>query len=320
MPVLPSGISIELVPQIREINFIDSVPDAGYFWIDSSQDLEDFSHLPGEMENSRPMKQVPLPSSVEDFKKYISIEVVDESGFHRKTDHTLDKFPPEDYLSRDDRLEWDQWLQSEPVGLYLELKMEECFDQVEYLNRVDVWERGRIGVEKRPDGLVKRFDLFLENEPIDEKRKRHDRNTRRALSYIERLAAMDVKNPNAQATWVDLLLEQCEATQDWYQGEVLLGKRWNVYPRQLAFHIGYLKCLFEQKKFTEVEKDTWEAVKQYPKNIEYWRLLVNIFFYQQLYEEALEIVASALALNSDNQQLLDLHYQIEKVMNGSENT
>ncbi len=320
MPVLPSGKSIELVPKIREINYIDTPPAAGYFWIDSSQDLEDFSRLPGETENSRPLEQVRLPSSVEDFKKYVSIEVVDESGFHKKTEYTLDMFPPEGFLSPGDRKEWDGWIHSDPVGLYLEIKMEECFDQVEYLNHLEVWESGRSAHEKDASGLVKRFDLFLENEPPDEKRKRHERQNRRALKYIERLVSMEVENPNAQTTWVDLLLEQYEITQDWRQGEVVLGKRWKAYPEQLAFHIGYLKCLFEQKKYTEVEKDTWEAVKQNPQNIEYWQLLVNIFVYQQLNDEAQQIVSSALAINPDNQVLLGLKYQIENVTNRSENS
>lgn len=320
MPVLPSGISVELVPKTREINFINSAPDVGYFWIDSSQDLEDFSHLPGESENSRPMEQVPLPLTVDDFKKYVSIDKVDVSGFRQKTGFTLDAFPPSDFLSPADRKQWDQWVMSEPVGLYLEIKMEECFDQVEYLNRLEVWESGRTVPEKESTSLVKRFDLFLENEPPDEKRKRHERNTRRALKYIERLTSMDVADPNAQITWVDLLLEQYEITQTWHEGEIILSRRWKECPEQLAYHIGYLKCLFEQKKYTEVEKDTWEAVKQYPQNIEYWQLLISIFLFQQMYEEALQIVTSALAINSDNQVLLDLLYQIENMMGRIENS
>jgi len=131
---------------------------------------------------------------------------------------------------------------------------------------------------------------------------------------------MDVIDPNAQITWVDLLLEQYEITQTWHTGEIILSRRWKECPEQLAYHIGYLKCLFEQKKYTEVEKDTWEAVKQYPQNIEYWQLLISIFIFQQLYEEALQIVTSALAINSNNQVLLDLLYQIENVMGRIENS
>jgi tetratricopeptide (TPR) repeat protein len=311
MPVLPSGKSIELVPQIREINFIDTAPAAGFFWIDSSQNLENFSNLPGESENSRPMKQVPLPDSLADFKKYISIVVVDEFGYPEVTEFTLDMFPPKGYLTRSDQDVWEKWIESEPVQLYLEIRMEECFDQVEYLNRLDLWESGSLIHDREKNPLVKRFDLFLQNEPPDEKKIRHKRNDKRARGYIKRLVAMDVVDPNAQITWVDLLLEEYNITRTWQDGEILLGKRYSANPEQIAYHIGYLKCLFEQKKYTEVEKNAWEAVKQFPQNIEYWQILINVFFYQQQFNDALQIVTSALAINPGNQDLLDFQYKIE---------
>ncbi len=319
MPVLPSGKSIELVPQIWEINYIDTAPAAGFFWIDSAQDLEDYSSLPGKTENTRPMKQVRLPASLNDFKKYISIVVVDEFGYPEVTNFTLDAFPPKGYLNRADQDVWEKWIESDPVKLYLEIRMEECFDQVEYLNRLDVWESGKDTVEKEKNGLVKRFDLFLENEPADEKKKRHERNDKRSREYIKRLVSMDVKDTNAEITWVDLLLEQYNITRTWQDGEILLGKRFSANPEQIAYHIGYLKCLFEQKKYTEVEKDTWEAVKQFPQNIEYWQILINIFFYQQQFDDALQIIASALAINPGNQELLDFQYKIENAKIKKEN-
>lgn len=318
MPVLPSGKKIELIPQMRQINFIDDLPDPGFFWIDTPEDIRE-SNLPGEAEINRPMKQVPLPESIDEFLQYISIVVVDQSGFPEITDFTLKNFPPKGYLNRTDHGVWTSWIRSEPVKLYLEIRMSECFDQVEYLTRRNLWEAANPNAERGKQSLVKRYDLFLQNEAPEEKKKRHERNIKRAREYIERLAVMEVTDRNAQVTWVDLLLEQLAVTQTWYDGEILLAKHCAADPRQLAYHIGYLKCLFEERKFTEVEKDVWEALKQYPKNIEYWQIMINIFFYQQKYDDALQIVASAQAINPDNQDLLDFQYRIEKAMKGKDN-
>lgn len=319
MPVLPSGKSIELVPQMREINFIDSPPAPGCFWVDSSQDLEEFSNLPGETENTRPMKQVPLPESLEDFKKYISIVVVDEFGYPELTNFSLKDFPPKGYLNAADFAVWDSWITSGPVQLYLEMRMENCFDQVEYLTRLSQWEAGKPSVDSGKTNLVRRYDLFLQNEPPEEKKRRHERNEKRAREYIERLHSMQVNDPYAQITWVDLLLEQYRVTKTWQEGEILFSTSFKANPEQVAYHIGYLKCLFEQKKYSEVEKNVWESVKQYPQNIEYWQILINVFFYQQLYDDALQIVTSALTINPGNQDLLDYQYVIETAKGKVEN-
>ncbi|NMB53145.1 MAG: hypothetical protein GYA15_00455 [Leptolinea sp.] len=319
MPVLPSGKSIELVPQMRLVNFIDSPPTPGYFWIDASQTLDEFSKLPGEMAINRPMKQVPLPKSLDDFKKYVSIVVVDEFGYPEITDFNLKNFPPKGYLTQVDEDNWSKWITSEPVQLYLEMRMQDCFDQVEYLNRLKLWESGKPAREIRSTNLVKRYDLFLQNEPPDEKKKRHERNEKRARGYIDRLKTMQVRDVNAQGTWVDLLLELYGVTKNWQDGEVLFANCYKANPEQVAYHVGYLKCLFEQKKYSEVEQLVWEAVKQYPQNIEYWQILINVFFYQQLYDDALQIVTSALTINPNNQDLLDYQYVIETAKGRTEN-
>lgn len=311
MPVLPSGKSIELVPQMRPINFIDSPPKPGYFWIDSIRDLDESASLPGETENRRPMKQVPLPRTMDDFMKYISIVVVDEFDYPEITNFNLKNFPPRGYLNSADLVAWESWISSEPVQLYLEMRMQDCFDQVEYLNQMKSWESGKPTHELQNINLVKRYDLFLQNEPADEKKKRHDRNVKRAEDYIDRLKSMRVKDANAQITWVDLLLELYAITGDWQNGEMLLAAAYKENPEQIAYHIGYLKCLFEQKKYANVEKYAWEAVKQYPQNIEYWQILINVFYYQQQYADALQIVTSALTINPGNQELLDFQYIIE---------
>jgi len=319
MPVLPSGKSIELVPQMRLVNFIDSPPTSGYFWIDASQTLDEFSKLPGETAVNRPMKQVPLPKSLDDFKKYVSIVVVDEFGYPEITDFNLKNFPPKGYLTQIDEDNWSKWITSEPVQLYLEMRMQDCFDQVEYLNRLKLWESGKPAREIRSTNLVKRYDLFLQNEPPEEKKKRHERNEKRARGYIDRLKIMQVRDVNAQSTWVDLLLELYGVTKTWQDGEVLFANSYKANPEQVAYHVGYLKCLFEQKKYSEVEQLVWEAVKQYPQNIEYWQILINVFFYQQLYDDALQIVTSALTINPNNQDLLDYQYVIETAKGRSEN-
>lgn len=311
MPVLPSGKSIELVPQMRLINFIDSPPVPGYFWVDSTNDLKDYSTLPGEMENNRPMKQVPLPKSLEDFKQYISIVVVDEFGNPEIIDFSLKNFPPEGYLNPGDQAVWDSWINSEPVQLYLEMRMQDCFDQVEYLTRLVKWGTGKPSQQVEKISLTRRYDLFLENEPVEEKKKRHERNQARARGYIDRLKSLRVKDTNAQVTWVDLLLELLDITKAWPEGEELFNQCYMENPEQLAYHIGYLKCQFEQKKFAEVEKQVWEAVKQFPQDIDYWLILINIFYYQQQYDDALQIVASAMTINPGNQDLLDYQYIIE---------
>lgn len=319
MPVLPSGKSIELIPQMRQINFIDYPPEPGNFWVDSIQDLEEFAGIPGETENTRPMKQVPLPESTEDFKKYISIVVVDEFGYPEITNFCLKDFPPKGYLNEADFASWESWITSEPVQLYLEMRMEDCFDQVDYLNRLNLCEAGKPSAGLEKNSLVKRYDLFLQNEPADEKKKRHERNDKRARGYIDRLHAMQIKEPNVQITWVDLLLELFGITKTWQEGEILFGTCFKDNPEQVAYQIGYLKCLFEQKKYSEAEKNVWEAVKQYPQNIEFWQILINIFFYQQLYNDALQIVTSALTINPGNQDLLDYQYKIENAKGKMEN-
>ncbi|GAP22166.1 tetratricopeptide repeat protein [Leptolinea tardivitalis] len=315
MPVLPSGKSIELIPQMRQINFINSLPAPGCFWIDSSRDLQDYSTLPGEVENSRPMKQVPLPESLEDFKKYISIVVVDEFGYPEITDFNLKSFPPDGYLNSQDLVTWNNWITSEPVQLYLELRMQDCFDQVDYLTRLSRWEAEKNLKELEQSSFIKRYDLFLQNEPPDEKKKRHELKIQHAQQAINRLTAMTVKDPNAQVTWVDLLLEQFDVTKKWSDGEEILFQRYAKDPEQTAYHVGYLKCLFNQQKYADTETQAWEAVKQYPQNIEYWLILIKVFYYRQQYDEALQIVTSALAINPGNQELLDFQFKIETAIN-----
>ncbi|HEX7555225.1 MAG TPA: hypothetical protein VF338_01280 [Leptolinea sp.] len=319
MPVLPSGKSIELAPQMRLINFIDAPPAPGLFWVDSPNDLQEFGNLPGNAGNSRSLKQVPLPESLDDFKNYISIVIVDEFGYPETTDYNLKNFPPEGYLNETDLQVWRDWINSEPVQLYLEMRMEECFDQVEYLNRLQLWVKENETGDSKPTELFKRYDLFLQKEPADEKKKRHDRTKQRAQKYIKRLQSMQIDNPIAQITWVDLLMEQFGLLKAWKEGELFFSKCFASNPEQVAYHIGYLKCVFEQKKYAEVEKNVWDAVAQYPQNIEYWQLLINVFFYQQQYDDALQIINSALSINPDNQDLLDFKYIIETAKSKSEN-
>jgi len=48
-------------------------------------------------------------------------------------------------------------------------------------------------------------------------------------------------------------------------------------------------------------------------------MLINIFFYKQQYNDALQIVTSALTINPGNQDLLDLQYVIETAQKKQEN-
>jgi tetratricopeptide (TPR) repeat protein len=314
MPVLPSGKSITLIPQIRLLNAIESPPRSGYFWIDSPADQPDFGMLP-EMTTTRgSYMQVPLPESLDDFKKYITVQVSDENGGLENLKINLIDFPPKGYLSETDEDIWKKWLNSEPVQLFLEMHMAECFDQVEYFSRLK-----KLGlIDKRNKStspeIAGGFDLFLEREPLEEKKLRHARYFKRAEEYLVRLKNMRVKDPLVQITWVDLSMEEFILLKDWKGGEEFFQKQYAAYPEQIEFHLAFLKCLYEQSRYADVEEALWKAVAQYPQKTEYWNLLIQVYLNQQWYVKALEIINMALVINTDNRELLENKFMCENAI------
>lgn len=311
MPVLPSGKTVSLVPQIRMLNAIQTAPASGYFWIDSPADLQDFGPLQGSGEEGRTSRQVRFPKSIEDLKKFITVVVSDESGGPEIFKFNLVDFPPASFLSDADKVVWLNWLESQPVQLSLEMHLAECFDQVEYFDRLRT-----LGVTEEPETLGKTdfsggFDLFLEREPLEEKKQRHTRYLKRAEEYLKQLKAMHVNDPLVQVTWVDLLMEEFAILKAWKDGEEFFRRRYAAHPEQIEFHVALLKCIFEQNRYTEVEEALWEAVGQFPQRPEYWNLLIHLYLNQQSYKKALETTNMALSINPEGKDLLENKFLCE---------
>lgn len=311
MPVLPSGKNITLVPQIRLLNAIESPPVSGCFWVDSPGDQSDYGLLPNNGTDAGTFKQVPLPESIEDFKKYITVLASDEHGGLENFKFNLSDFPPMGFLSEADEVVWKNWLHSEPVQLFLEIHMAECFDQVEYFSRLKalgfIENDEKFDSNEQPAG----FDLFLEREPLEEKKQRHTRYLKRAEEYLDRLKTMQVSDSHVQITWVDLLMDEMELLKAWKDGEEFFFKQYELCPEQIEFHIAYLKCLYEQGRYADVEAALWKAVAQFPQKTEYWNLLIQIYLNQQWFVKALEIINMAISINSDNKELIENKFLCE---------
>ena len=311
MPVLPSGKSITLVPQIRLLNSIESPPKPGFFWIDSPVDQPDYGLLPDIDTDKGTIKQVPLPESVDDFKKYITVLVSDENGGLENSKFNLNDFPPRGFLPVADKMVWKKWLNSEPVQMFLEIHLAECFDQVEYFSRLKAL--GFIDNQDKSDLSEQKvgYDLFLEREPLEEKKQRHSRYLKRAEEYLTRLKAMQVSDPQVQITWVDLLMDEFDLLKTWKDAEEFFLNQYAAFPEQIEFHLAYLRCLYEQSKYIEVEEALWKAVKQFPQKTEYWNLLIHVYLNQQWFVKALEIINMALSINSDNKELIENKFLCE---------
>jgi hypothetical protein len=314
MPVLPSGKSIVLVSQIRLLNSIESAPGPGLFWIDSPAENLEIGQLPEIMDEGVFSRQVTLPESLEEFKEYISVVVSDDADGLEKSKFNLSGFPPVGFLSDGDAQAWKTWLDSQPVQLLLEMRRMECFDQVEYFDRLKVLGLGVPSEKVNPPELSRGFDLFLEREPVEEKKERHARFLHRAEESLSRLKIMQVKDYQAQITWVDLLMEEFSILKDWREGEQFFQIQFGENPKQIEFHVALLKCMFEQGKYKEVEDDLWKAVAQSPQRTEYWNLLIQIFLNQQSYIKALEIIYVALSINPQSKTLLDNKFLCETTL------
>jgi tetratricopeptide (TPR) repeat protein len=190
----------------------------------------------------------------------------------------------------------------------------ECFDQVEYFDRLNVLGLDSPVENDTLSGLGGEFDLFLEREPVEEKKQRHARFLNRAEAYLSRLKIMQVKDPQAQITWVDLLMEEFSYLKAWREGEQFFEIQFAGNPGQIEFHVAVLKCMFEQGKYKEVEDDLWKAVVQSPQRTEYWNLLIQIFLNKQSYIKALEIINVALSINPENKALLDTKFLCETTL------
>lgn len=306
MPVLPSGKIVSLVPQIRLLNAIQAAPSPGMFWIDPISDNLEDPLLPVISDLLTEPRQVPLPGFVEDMPKYITV-AVSEAGSQEVQKFNLIAFPPRGFLSAYDMVIWGDWLNSQPVQLYMEMRMLECFDQVEFFDRLKSLGIFKPGEENQAGG----FDLLLEKEPLEEKRERHNRYLQRAEEYLIRLKVMQVTEEQSQITWVDLLIEQYGILKTWEDGEDFFGQKYIVYSGQPEFYFAYLTCLFEQGKYQETEEQLWEAVKQFPERADFWELLIRVFLNQQAFEKASEVVNMALAINKDDKRLLDNKFFID---------
>jgi hypothetical protein len=311
MPVLPSGKSVTLIPQIRLLNAIETPPRPGYFWVDSPADQPDYGLLPDVDGNPETFRQVPLPESIEDFKKYITVLVTVENGELDGLKFNLSDFPPRGFLPVEDKMVWKKWLNSQPVQMLLEMHMAECFDQVEYFSRLKALGFIENNGNSDSPGQAVGYDLFLEREPLEEKKQRHSRYFKRAGKYLARLKSMQVKDPQVQITWVDLLMDEFDLLKAWNDGEKFFLNQYAAYPEQIEFHVAYLKCLYEQSKYVEVEEALWKAVAQFPQKTEYWNLLIHVYLNQQWFVKALEIINMALSINSDNKELLENKFLCE---------
>jgi tetratricopeptide (TPR) repeat protein len=312
MPELPSGKSIVLVSQISLLNSIESSPGPGLFWVDSPAENLEIGQSLGIKDESIFLREVPLPESLEEFKQYITVAVSDDADGLEKSRFNLSGFPPAGFLSDDDAQAWRTWLDSQPVQLLLEMRRLECFDQVEYFDRLKIL--GMAFPSENPSEPRGGFDLFLEREPVEDKKQRHARFLHRAEGYLSRLKIMQVKDPQAQITWVDLLMEEFSYLKAWREGELFFESQFADNPGHIEFHVALLKCMFEQGKYKEVEDDLWKAVAQSPQRTEYWNLLIQIFLNQQSYIKALEIINVALSINPENKALLDNKFLCETTL------
>jgi hypothetical protein len=300
------------------LNAIQSAPEAGKFWIDLPDHFPDFDVLPNYTIENGNSRQVPLPQTKQDFTKYVTVLASDESGGPEVFKFTLSDFPPPGFLSNVDMGVWKKWLSSEPVQFFLDIRMAECFDQVAYFDRLKVLGLVKISDSAQFANQPGTFDLFLEREPVEEKKLRHARLLSRSEGYLSQLKTMQVKDPLAQITWVDLLMEEFTILKYWQDGEKFFHDQYSANPEQIEFHIASLNCIYEQGRYDDLERILWDAVGRSPQKTEYWNLLIKKYIDQQALGKALEITNMALSINPDNKELVENKFFVETAIRKSE--
>ena len=128
MPLLPSGLKLAIS---RDALFDHggnwfNCPDGHFwYWIPDEQIMGSGPYPLGS-EIIRSAEHAPVPTSVEEAKRYIYVLECEEDEKWGWRGEWLDQFPKYRSLSAKDRAVWDDWVASDGIQEYLEETITEC--------------------------------------------------------------------------------------------------------------------------------------------------------------------------------------------------
>ena len=246
--------------------------------------------------------QHPLPRSIEDIKKFVTIKITDyfDQVIYEPTPWI--DFRPEKYLSQAEVRIWDKWKVSEPVNIFLQMSIDKCFQQVEE-NQDSIREEAF---------LVDNVVLYLNKAEI-KKEKNSYFSDQCIRDYLNQLFAIIPDDEFQDSIWISLIDQCLHRTKVWDKGENFFLNLYKKFPGRKQYHTAYFDCLINQDRFREVEEVLWDLVVEFPHETLYWEKLVKVYVHQNQYDEGLHIADLGLAKNPNAKSLKGWVFVINKL-------
>jgi len=281
----------------------------GYF-VTSSPEIDNYQNYPiSDFDGLIEKNQHPLPRSIEDIKKFITIKITD--CFHQEVSEPTPwiNFHPEKYLSTDELQIWEKWKVSEPVKIFLQISIDDCFQQVEEnLDRI----RDNVSIV---DNVVQ----YL-NKTEDKKEMNSYFSDQCDRDYLNQLFAIIPEDEFQDPLWIKLIDQHLHRLKVWDEGERFFLNLYKKYPQRKQYHAAYFDCMLDQKRFREVEEIIWDLVVEFPHEILYWDILIKVYVFQNLNDEALHITNLGLAKNPNAEAINAWVFVINKIKRINEET
>jgi hypothetical protein len=131
MPTLPSGLKLALLTDhIMEpdTNWFKAPKGEFWLWVPAEENPPPFSS--GDVWEGVP-STAPVPISRKLMAKYIRVCIGLDNGMMYWRGEMLADFPKYNSLSEEDSAAWREWLETQPVGEYLDRAIIKCKQQAE---------------------------------------------------------------------------------------------------------------------------------------------------------------------------------------------
>lgn len=273
----------------------------GYF-VTSSPELDNYHEFMNPDFDALIEKiQHPLPRSIEDTKKFITIKITDYSDQVVCEPTLWIDFHPEKYLSQDEVQIWEKWKVSEPVKIFLQISIDQCFKQVEE-NQESIREE---------TFLVDDVVQYLNKTEIKKEKNSYfsDQCNR---DYLNQLLAIIPGDEFQDSLWISLIDRYLNRMKVWDEGELFFLNLYKKYPERKQYHAAYFECMISQKRYREVEEVLWDLVVEFPHETQYWEKLVKVYLDQNQCDEGLHIADLGLAKNPNAKGLKAWVFVINK--------
>lgn len=302
MPRLPSGKDLTIELLLVGSHFFPEIDiPQGYFFPILTDDFDKFFFSFKDVPESNVFR--PLPKSIEEVKQYICVRIQNMIGnsLIKKT-ISLANFKPEEWLEEEDAKIFTEWVNDEPTRLYLEMCIDDCYEQAGKFNIHDQpgeQTAEEIATRNQKIGDVSEGETLLDSP-----------DTIRARDYLNILLNMNLSFPPSECTWTNMVLRFLGELQRWDEGETIFLEKISLKPDKICYRIGFLKCLYFQKKYERVIEKVHEDLAFHPDEIDYWLLLIGSNIESGQYNDALQIIKNGLASNPGNQDILNMKERI----------